>query len=84
MPVPRSIREAPTLLMGNELFYLGFMDLTSCRSIGMALGPISLLSILEYCKIHEIVGDQREDFVWVIQKLDHFYIKWVSEKNGRS
>ena len=76
LPIPERIKEAPELWLGNELFYTGFLELTSCRSIGPALGPIPLLSILEYCIIKGIEGEQQDDFVWVIQRLDHKYLEW--------
>lgn len=76
MPLPDRIQNAPELNLGSELFYTGFLELTSCRQIGMGLGPIPLLSILEYCLINGIDGEQREDFIWFIQRLDSKYLEW--------
>lgn len=76
MPLPNSIQNAPELHFGLELYYSGFLDLTSCRQMGMSLGPIPLLSILEYCLINGITGEQQDDFVWFVQRLDHKYLEW--------
>ncbi|WVW77405.1 tail chaperonin [Stenotrophomonas phage vB_SmaS_Bhz59] len=76
MPVPDRIANAPDLDMGLGLYYQGFLDLTSCRQIGMGIGPISLLSVLEYCVINGIEGEQREDFVWLVTHLDAKYLEW--------
>lgn len=76
MPLPDKIKNAPELTLGLELYYTGFLDLTSCRQLGMGLGPIALLSILEYCMFLEIEGEQQDDFVWIIQRLDHKYLEW--------
>lgn len=76
MPLPNSIQNAPELNLGLGLYYTGFLDLTSCRQVGMGLGPIPLLSILEYCMINGIEGEQQEDFVWFIQRLDSKYLDW--------
>lgn len=76
MPLPERIKNAPDLWMGNELFYKGFLDLTSSRPIAMALGPLSLLTIIEYCMIMGIEGEQQEDFIWVLQHLDQKYLDW--------
>lgn len=75
-PLPTSIQNAPELHLGLELYYTGFLDLTSCRQVGAGLGPIPLLAILEYCLISGIEGEQQEDFVWFIQRLDHKYLEW--------
>ncbi len=80
MPIPNKIQNAPELNLGIQLFYAGFLDLTSCRQVGMGLGPIPLLSILEYCLVKEIEGDQQEDFVWFIQRLDQKYLDWSKNR----
>lgn len=69
-------------MLGLELYYTGFLDLTSCRQIGMGIGPISLLSILEYCFLKEIEGEQQQDFIWLIQRLDSKYLEW-SKNRGK-
>lgn len=76
LPLPDRIRNAPELNIGSELYYIGFLDLTSCRILGMGLGPIPLLAILEYCLIKGIEGEQQEDFVWFVQRLDSRYLEW--------
>lgn len=78
--MPEKILNAPVLRLGLELFYMGFLDLSSCRPLGQVPGPIPFLSVLEYCLIHEIDGEQREDFVWFIQRLDHRFLEWSSKR----
>jgi len=80
MPLPNAIQNAPELFLGLELHYTGFLDLTSCRSVGMGLGPIPLLSILEYCLIKGIEGEQQDDFVWFVQRLDQKYLEWSKDR----
>ena len=80
MPLPERIKNAPDLWLGNELFYKGFLDLTSSRPIGMALGPLSLLTIMQYCMIMEIEGEQRDDFIWVLTRLDQKYLDWSGKR----
>jgi len=76
LPLPDRIQNAPELNLGSELYYTGFLELTSCRQVGMDLGPIPLLAILEYCMINGIEGEQLDDFVWMIQRLDQKYLEW--------
>lgn len=80
LPLPERIHNAPELQMGLDLYYEGFLDLTSCRQMGMAIGPIPLLAILEYCVIKDITGQQQADFVWLIQRLDAKYLEWSNKK----
>lgn len=82
-PLPNRIQNAPELWQGNELYYVGFLDLTSSRPIGFGLGPLSLLTVLEYCFIMDIEGEQQEDFIWILQRLDAKYLEW-SGKRGKS
>jgi hypothetical protein len=79
-PLPDRIANAPELELGLELFLSGFLDLTSCRSIGFGEGPIPWLAIDRYCTVHDIVDDQREDFFYHIQKLDGVYLEWRSKE----
>lgn len=83
MPIPERIQNAPELELGTELFYLGFLDLTSMRQIGMGMGPIPFLSMVEYCIIHGIDGDQREDFLWIVSRLDRKYLDWSAARSGK-
>jgi len=46
------------------------------------VGPLSLLSILEYAIVYEITGELLDDFLWFLQHLDAAYLKWVGAKNG--
>ena len=67
--------------MGLELFYNSFMDLTSCRGQGYGTeGPISWFSISDYCDRHGIIGEQREDLIYHIQKMDEVYLNFKAKK----
>lgn len=81
MPIPERIANAPELDMGLGLYYQGFLDLTSCRQVGMGLGPISSLAVFDYCWRNDIDGEQLEDFLWLIPRLDAKYLEW---SRGRS
>lgn len=76
LPLPDSIQNAPTLFQGLQLFYSAFMDLTSCRGQGYGTeGPIPWLSISQYCNIHGITGEQREDVIYHVQNMDAVYLE---------
>jgi len=81
MPLPDRIANAPELFFGSEFYYNCFLELTSSRAVGMGVGPISYLSMLEYCVLNDITGEQRDDLLWIVQKLDSKYLKWSTD-NG--
>ena len=67
--------------MGSELFYIAYMDLSSCRSHGATLpGPIPWSEIHLYCEVNEITGCQREDVFYHVQRLDKWYLDWSTKR----
>lgn len=55
---------------------MGFLDLTSSRQVTQfGVGPISINTIHEYCYFNGIEGEQLEDFVWLITRMDGEYLK---------
>jgi len=80
MPIPDKIQNAPQLLDGLDLYYTGFMDLTTCREIGMVEGPISWTNMAGYCKFHNITGEQAEDFLYFVSRMDSTYLKHCAAK----
>lgn len=80
-PYPDTIAKAPELGPGLNLFYMAFMDLMSCRSLGYAQGPIPWLAIHHYCEANEIVGEQREDVFYHTARLDKAYLDWSADRS---
>jgi len=46
----------------------------------MSTGPIPFLAIVEYCEVFGIAGTQREDFIWITQRLDQKYMEWSGKR----
>ena len=82
MPIPDSIQNAPQLMLGLELYFSAFMDLNSSRQMGMGIGPIPWVVVWDYCERLEIEGEQREDMLYHIDKLDLVYIEHKGRKNN--
>ena len=82
MPLPERIQNAPDLFLGLDLFYMAFMNLSSCRSQGGygSEGPIGWLQINEYCFVHGIIGEQRDDLFYHVQRLDQAYLEYKTKK----
>lgn len=82
MPVPDKILNAPKLYAGLDLFYIAFMDLTSCRALGYGVvGPIDWLTIDTYCERLGLTGEQREDMFFFINVLDKEWLAHYSRKS---
>lgn len=79
LPVPERIKNAPELAYGLELFYSGFVNLSSSR-VGEGLSQVSWFDIHRYCKINGIKGDQRADFFYLIQGMDRHYLEKEMKK----
>lgn len=81
LPLPRAIANAPELLVGLELYFIGFMDLTTCRGQSYGTeGPISWITMNEYCFVHGIDGEQREDFFYHLSRMDSAYLEYKAKK----
>lgn len=80
MPLPDTIANAPELGPGLDFFYMAFLDLTSCRELGHAVGPISWLTIQRYAEVYEVEGEQREDLFYYVQGMDDAYLKRAAAK----
>jgi hypothetical protein len=79
-PYPDAIANAPELEFGLNLFYISFLDLTSCRALGYSQGPIPWLAIHHYCEAHGIEDEQREDVFFHVARLDKVYLDWSAKK----
>jgi hypothetical protein len=67
--------------VGYFNWYLeAFKELSSCRSIGMILGPIPFTAIVEYSRIYEV--EDFDEFLYVIRRLDDKFMELESKKAG--
>jgi hypothetical protein len=80
-PPPESIQNAPELNAGLGLYYVAFLDLTGCRQLGEAMGPIDWLAVDRYCERYDIEGEAYEDMHFYIGKMDHAFMTHFREKS---
>lgn len=57
-----------------------FWELTTCRSLSMAEGPIPWTAVQSYCNEMELWGELREDMFFHIRALDTEYLKYRNAK----
>lgn len=85
LPLPKAIQEAPMLHMGLELYYDAFLELTTCRPIGMAMGSIPWNVIKDYAVAFNLDEEQRADLFYYIRMIDNAYLdkQRKQEKGGK-
>jgi len=79
-PLPESIANAPSLSPGLELYYIAFLDLMSCRQMGMSSGPIWWTTVQEYCNLLKLSEEQTEAMHFHIKEMDLVYLKHSTKK----
>lgn len=60
-----------------------FWELTTCRQIGMGLGPIPWDVMVSYAQFHQLEDDVARAFVQVIRQMDSVYLAWQAEEQER-
>jgi len=82
LPLPDKIQNAPSIWPGLELYYIGFLELTTSRQFGgFGIGPIPWLAIEQYCHVKELDEDQTEAMHHHVSEMDKAYIKHQQKKN---
>ncbi len=83
MPLPKAIQNAPELELGLDFFYVAFLELSSCRQIGMEEGPIPWTAIDTYCFRFELESEMRDDMFHFVRSLDNEYLRFRKSKSGK-
>ena len=83
MKVPERIADAPTLALGMELYYGAFMDLSTCRQMGMGPSPIPWSVILDYARVFNFDDEQQEDLFFFVRALDKAFLDYHREKEDK-
>ena len=69
--------------MGLETIYDGFLELTSCRDVGMSEGPIPWTAMNTYCEVFDIHGEHKLDFFYLVRSLDNAYLNYQANKQEK-
>lgn len=79
--IPEKFRNDPLPdYLIDHTFMKAFWELTTERSIGMAVGPIPVSQIRAYAEDRGLGIGMIEGFTTVIRKMDSAYIKYLDEK----
>lgn len=83
-PLPQKIQNAPELELGLNLFYNGFWELHLSRRVGLKTMPIGWTETWDYCRRLDLDGDQTDDMLFLVAKMDQAYLEWAERKYGKS
>jgi hypothetical protein len=68
-------------LSGFDFYISAYRELSTCRPIGMGIGPIPFTSIAEYAKIFDIGGEEFFEFLYYIRAMDDEFLRLEKERN---
>lgn len=84
VPLPKAIQEAPVLDFWLVWYYQAFLDLHTCRNVGMDEGAIPWTAMNEYAKRYSVDDDDEFDFFCrLIRAMDSAYTKWKAEQREK-
>lgn len=66
--------------LGLDLYLHAFFDLDTERSHGDGLQRIPRSAIVDYAVHYDIVGEQREDLLFYVRKMDNAHLAVLAEK----
>ena len=76
--------EEPALQAGDVFYIKAFAELTTCRSTGMGVGPISWEVIVKYGAFHGLDSELIQPFIDIIMGLDALYLERQENKSNNN
>lgn len=80
LPIPDAIANAPILTEGLELYFMAFLDLTTCRNQGMGDGPIPWTAIKDWAMYYGLNELQTDDLFYMIREMDAAYLDYRAKQ----
>lgn len=62
------------------MYMSAFHRLSTCRQIGMGVGPIPWTAIVQYGSMQELSQDQSEALHYHMARMDDAYLGYLAEK----
>lgn len=66
------------------MYMTAFHRLSTCRQVGMGLGPIPWNSIGEYATMQELDQEHTEALYYFIERMDAAFLDWSSKQSKSS
>lgn len=84
IPVPDKLKNRPELKIGLEMYMTAFYRLSTCRQVGMGVGPIPWNFIAEYARMQELDQDHTDALFYHIEAMDSVFLKWSARETKPS
>jgi hypothetical protein len=84
-PLPKSLADAPILVDAYQInLQAAFWKLSTCREVGMSIGPIRWDAIDRFAKCHGYDDDEieYETFVYLIIEMDGVFMEHAQSDTG--
>lgn len=74
-----AIRNRPSIT-GYEWLWEAYLDLSTCRAIGMGAGPIPWTAVQRYAEVDQLGTEETRMLHGVIRHMDDVWLKHYNEK----
>jgi len=78
--VSKGLEKKPNIA-GSEWLWSAFHELSTCRTLGMGIGPIPWTAKAEYARYYRLTEDEEEVFMFCMNYIDNIF---VEEANSRA
>ena len=85
-PLPKSIADAPVLEDAYQInIHAAFWKLSTCRNMGMSVGPIPWDAVDRWAVRHGYAEDEieYETFCYLIFQMDAVFMEYVQDENEK-
>lgn len=65
---------------GSVIICRAYSELSSCRAVGMTIGPIPWLAMLEWCRYHRLDRDVANHLIRILRIADAETLRRLREK----
>lgn len=80
--LPEWYVDRPVEQPGDDFFLEAFADLSTCRPVGLAVGPIPWDRIVAYARWRSLGAALEATFVAVIRQMDDAFVEWSAEQSA--
>jgi hypothetical protein len=83
--LPNKILNAPELLLGLEIYWEAYAELTTCRpmSFGGPL-PIPWTAIISYAHECRFDASQTDNLIFFVKHMDKTFLTWCEKRDGNN
>lgn len=82
-PLPEWYVDEPLTMPADDFYFTAFDRLSTCRQLGMGLGPIPWDKVIDYAHRCELDDEMTDAFVTIISQMDQAFRGWHDDQAER-